>query len=72
MGNLISLSGFLPLLQAGKKLVYQKVSFFRVYSIEISGSDAGLQEMIQDILRGHAWKNDLIFYEIRSAGHLPG
>ena len=64
MDDLIALSGFLTLPQAGKELICQNVSFFRVYGIEIGGSGAGLQEVIQDILWSPAGKNDLIFYEI--------
>lgn len=65
MDDLVAFSGFLSLPQSSKELICQNVSFFRVYGIEIGSAGAGFQEVIENILRSSAWKNDLIFYEIR-------
>ena len=64
MDYLVVLAGFLALLQAGKKLICQNRSFFRVYGIEIGRTGTGIQKVIEHFLRSFAWENDLIFNQM--------
>ncbi len=64
MHDFVAFPGLHALLQGSQKLIRQGIASLRGYSIEIGGSGAGPEEVIQHILRCLTGKYNLILYEI--------